>query len=144
MHSFLFLVLSSLTICLLLTPLCRDVFLRAGLVDHPDPFRKRHARPIPRVGGIAIAVAYLGSYALLLLSPLNAGSLLAQHLPMAWKLLPAAGLIFATGLIDDLAGLKPWQKLIGQLMAAGWAYWADQPGANAFYRHVRRECAGCA
>ena len=33
-------------------------------------------------------------------------------------------MIFATGLIDDLIGLKPWQKLAGQLGAAGIAYWA--------------------
>ncbi|MEO7653299.1 MAG: MraY family glycosyltransferase [Bryobacteraceae bacterium] len=124
MQSFLFLVLSSLTICLLLTPLCRDAFLRAGLVDHPDPFRKHHARPIPRVGGIGIVGAYVGAYALLLLSPLNAGSMLAQHLPLVWKLLPAAGLIFSIGLVDDLVGLRPWQKLLGEVIAAGWAYGA--------------------
>ena len=33
-------------------------------------------------------------------------------------------MIFATGLIDDLVGLKPWQKLLGQAGAAGLAYWA--------------------
>ena len=50
--------------------------------------------------------------------------LLTEYLPLAWKMIPAAGLIFAVGLTDDLIGLKPWQKLLGQLGAAGLAYWA--------------------
>ena len=75
------------------------------------------------MGGIPIAIAYVGSFGLLLLSRLNAGSVLGQHLPLVWKLLPAAGLIFATGLIDDLFGLKSWQKLLGQVAAALSAYW---------------------
>ena len=123
MYSFLFLAAISFLICLALTPLCRDVFQRAGLLDHPDQQRKTHARPIPRTGGIPIAIAYVGSFGLLLLSPLNAGSVLEHHLPLVWKLLPAAGLIFATGLIDDLIPLKSWQKLLGQVAAALCAYW---------------------
>jgi UDP-GlcNAc:undecaprenyl-phosphate GlcNAc-1-phosphate transferase len=123
MYSLLFLAASSLLICLALTPLCRDIFKRAGLLDHPDRLRKTHAQPVPRIGGIPIAIAYAGSFLLLLLSPFNAGSILSQHLPLVWKLLPAAGLIFATGLVDDLIGLKPWQKLLGQVAAALCAYW---------------------
>src|SRR5438445_1922925 len=106
MYSFVFLSVMSMLICLTLTPLCRDFFVNAGLLDHPDQGRKLHARPIPRTGGIPIAIAYLGSFVLLLISPLTAGSVLEQHLPLALKLLPAAGLIFFTGLIDDLLGLK--------------------------------------
>jgi len=123
MYSFLFLAAASLVICLALTPLCRDIFLRAGLLDHPDQVRKTHARPIPRIGGIPIAIAYLGSFVFLLLSPFHSGSILEQHLPMVWRLLPAVGLVFATGLIDDLVGLKSWQKLLGQVAAALCAYW---------------------
>ncbi|MBI1791637.1 MAG: undecaprenyl/decaprenyl-phosphate alpha-N-acetylglucosaminyl 1-phosphate transferase [Acidobacteria bacterium] len=33
-----------------------------------------------------------------------------------------AGLVFATGLIDDLRGLKPWQKLVGQTAGAALAF----------------------
>jgi UDP-GlcNAc:undecaprenyl-phosphate GlcNAc-1-phosphate transferase len=32
--------------------------------------------------------------------------------------MPAAILVFAIGLIDDLLGLKPWQKLVGEIIAA--------------------------
>lgn len=122
MYSLLLLASSALLLCLLLTPVCRDAFQRAGLVDHPDQPRKIHLRPIPRVGGIPIALSYVAAYALLLATPLNARSILAQHLPLVWGLLPAAGLVFATGLIDDLWGLRPWEKLAGQVAASVLAY----------------------
>ena len=123
MYSLLFLATASLIICLALTPSCRNVFLRFGLLDQPDQGRKTHVGPIPRTGGIPIAVAYVGSFVLLLLSPLSSGLILEHHLPLVWKLLPAAGLIFAIGLVDDLIGLKSWQKLLGQVAAALLAYW---------------------
>ncbi len=123
MYSFVFLATSSLLICLVLTPLCRNIFRRAGLLDHPDQLRKTHERAVPRMGGVPIAIAYVGSFLLLLLSPFDAGSILVQHMPLVWKLLPAAGLIFATGLLDDLIGLASWQKLLGQVAAALCAYW---------------------
>src|SRR5207253_7022202 len=93
-----------------------------GVLDQPDAGRGLHSSPIPRVGAIAIAISYLAALALLLLSPLRgAGSV---NLPFVWDLMPAAMVIFATGLLDDLFGLSPWQKIFGQLSAAGLAYWA--------------------
>src|SRR5712692_312642 len=138
MYSFLFLAAISSVICLLLTPLCRDIFLRAGLLDQPDHVRKTHAKAIPRIGGIPIAIAYVGSFGLLLVSPFHSGSVLEQYLPLVWKLLPAVGLIFATGLIDDLIGLKSWQKLLGQVAAALCAYWGgvQVPGIAGHLTHT--------
>ena len=106
---------------LVLTPIFRDVFRSYGVVDAPDQGRKIHKYPIPRVGGVALACAYLGAYLLL---PGHVRLLLQPNLGLVVRLAPAAALIFATGLIDDLLGLKPWQKLIGQIGAAGLAYWA--------------------
>jgi UDP-GlcNAc:undecaprenyl-phosphate GlcNAc-1-phosphate transferase len=135
MYSILFLAISSFLICLILTPLVRTWFHRQGVLDHPDEGRKLHSSPIPRVGGIAIALSYLAALALLLLSPLNgAGSV---NLPFVWDLMPAAMVIFATGLLDDLVGLSPWQKIFGQLSAAGLAYWAGVRilGVGGFSAH---------
>ena len=106
--------------CLVLTPIFRDIFRSYGIVDQPDKRRKIHAHPIPRVGGIPIFIAY----AIALYPFSHTPVALANYVPLIQKLAPAATVIFATGLIDDLIGLKPWQKLIGQLGAAGLAYWA--------------------
>ena len=105
----------------ILTPIMRDIFRSYGVVDLPDQGRKAHKYPIPRVGGIAIAIAYTLAF---VLAPAPAGSLLRENLYLVWRLLPAAGVIFATGIIDDLFGLKPWQKLIGQFGGATLAYFA--------------------
>ena len=44
------------------TPIIRDVFRSYNVVDRPG-MRKVHRHPIPRVGGVAIALAYVSSEA---------------------------------------------------------------------------------
>jgi len=118
MYSLLITAVAAFAVSFLLTPLCRNLAVRWGLLDRPDQARKIHARPIPRIGGIPILIAYLASFGLLLLLPLRGAGILREHLDLAGKLLPAVAIVFATGLLDDLYGLKPWQKLAGQLVAA--------------------------
>src|SRR5262245_42452468 len=119
-HSLLWLGCRAFLISLVLTPICRDVFRSYGVVDQPDGTRKVHRYPIPRVGGLAIAISYLVAY--ILVRP-DDGSPLAQQITLVWKLLPGAALAFGIGLLDDLFNLKAWIKLIGQLGAAGLACW---------------------
>lgn len=118
MVSILVLLAISFAVSLALTPICRDAFLRAGLVDRPDAQRKLHGKPIPRVGGIPIAVAYVLSLIAMLVLPLAGRPVLGEHLPAMWRLMPAVLLIFLTGMVDDLYNIGPKQKLAGQLGAA--------------------------
>jgi UDP-GlcNAc:undecaprenyl-phosphate GlcNAc-1-phosphate transferase len=117
-HSLLWLGFRAFIISLVLTPICRDVFRSYGVVDQPDAVRKVHRYPIPRVGGLAIAISYLVAY--VLVRP-EEGSPLAQQLSLVWKLLPGAALAFGIGLLDDLFNLRAWIKLVGQVAAAGLA-----------------------
>jgi UDP-GlcNAc:undecaprenyl-phosphate GlcNAc-1-phosphate transferase len=117
LHSLLWLGFRAFIISLVLTPICRDVFRSYGVVDQPDA-RKVHRYPIPRVGGLAIAVSYLVAY--VLVRP-EEGSPLAQQLSLVWRLLPGAALAFGIGLLDDLFNLRAWIKLLGQIAAAGLA-----------------------
>jgi UDP-GlcNAc:undecaprenyl-phosphate/decaprenyl-phosphate GlcNAc-1-phosphate transferase len=100
-----------------LTPLLRDLAIRLGCVDCPDNDRKLHKVAVPRIGGIPILLAYIGAFAILLLFDTNDSAAVHKALPLVWKLLPAALLVFFTGVLDDLFGLKPWQKLLGQTAA---------------------------
>lgn len=124
MYSLFIVAIASFALAFALTPLCRNLAIRWGAVDRPDQVRKLHARPVPRIGGIPIVVAYLGSFAILLLCSLRAGNMVRSHLDLVWRVFPGAALIFFIGLLDDLAGLRPWQKLIGQTVAGVWAFHA--------------------
>jgi UDP-GlcNAc:undecaprenyl-phosphate/decaprenyl-phosphate GlcNAc-1-phosphate transferase len=121
MYSLLFLGSVSFVLSLFLTPAIRGLFRRWGFADKGS---EGHGHPIPRVGGIAIVISYFAAYLCLLAVPLKAGFIVWGSLNFTLRLLPAAGIIFLTGLVDDLKGLEPWQKLAGQVVAAGAAYWA--------------------
>lgn len=115
----------SLLVSFLLTPFFRDFFGFLVIVDKPDA-RKIHVRPIPRVGGIPLAVSYgLGLFTLIFMQ-WRFHNLVNLHDPtiqLILRLLPAMAIIFTTGLIDDLMGLSPLKKLAGEFVAAGYACW---------------------
>ncbi len=118
MHAQIALGLTAFVLCLISTPLCREVFLHLGIVDHPDEFRKLHRSAVPRVGGIAIAFSYAATLGLLLAFAPHGMQIFIRHKVLLLALLPPACLVFFTGLIDDLIGLKPLQKLAGQALGA--------------------------
>jgi UDP-GlcNAc:undecaprenyl-phosphate GlcNAc-1-phosphate transferase len=110
MRVLLWMSAKAFVLALILTPIIRDIFRAYEVVDRPGN-RKVHAHPIPRMGGIAIAIAYGVS----LFTTAEAGPLMSSA---AWKLVPAAALVFLTGLLDDLFSLKPIVKLAGVVTAA--------------------------
>ena len=120
MNALIWLALVSFGLSLILTPILRDVFRSYGVVDEPDQNRKIHKYPIPRVGGIAVALSYAASFFIVQFRT----GILDEHLVLVWRVLPAACTILGVGIIDDLWGMKPWQKLIGQVAAAGIACWS--------------------
>lgn len=83
---------------------------------------RREFQPIPRVGGIAIAAALLLTGLIFL-----AWSTLSNiPLPPHWQnslifLLPVT-MILLLGVIDDLRGTRPWQKLLVETVAAAIAW----------------------
>lgn len=107
----------STVLSLIFTPIVRYLALRWNLVDLPDDKRKVHKKPIPRVGGVALAAAYFGSCFLVL------GLLSHFHVegPFGFaaieSITPATLLIFLVGLLDDIFTLKAWQKFVVQVVA---------------------------
>lgn len=102
--------LSTLIIAVLITslliPLLKRMALTYNLVDIPNE-RKVHSQPIPRVGGIAIA---LGVFVPLTFWEWRDGFVQAYLL--------SALVLCAFGLADDLRDLSPLWKLVGQAAAA--------------------------
>jgi UDP-GlcNAc:undecaprenyl-phosphate GlcNAc-1-phosphate transferase len=117
-------VFSSLFICFILTPFFRDFFGFLGIVDKPDEERKKHLRPTPRVGGVALVLAYF--VALISLGLGWKQGLFDPHdqsIRLVARLSPSIVLIFLVGLCDDFWGLLPWQKVLAQVAAASYACW---------------------
>ncbi len=103
----------SLLLALFLTPVVRDSIGRLGFLDHPDGKRKRHASPVPRVGGIAIVTAYVATFAIALALPFQYTYVLHDALGNIIPLTLVGSIVFLTGILDDLIGLSAWQKLMG-------------------------------
>ena len=103
---FLSTLLISILIPIALIPVFGSLALRLQLVDLPNE-RKVHSQPIPRIGGIAIAI---GAFIPIVLW-CREGSFVSSYLP-------AALVIVAFGVVDDLRELSARWKLSGQFAAA--------------------------
>jgi UDP-GlcNAc:undecaprenyl-phosphate/decaprenyl-phosphate GlcNAc-1-phosphate transferase len=103
---FLSTLLISILIPIALIPVFSALALRFQLVDLPNE-RKVHKYPIPRIGGIAMAI---GALAPIMFWCLEESFVRA--------FLPAAAVIVAFGIVDDLRDLSPRWKLAGQFGAA--------------------------
>lgn len=90
-----------------LSPLARRWALRIGAVDQPVGGRKIHERPTPRLGGLAIAPAFL----------ITVGLFLAVNRQLL-GLVGGALILLVIGVIDDRRGLSAWTKLVWQIVAA--------------------------
>jgi UDP-GlcNAc:undecaprenyl-phosphate GlcNAc-1-phosphate transferase len=88
-------------------PVLGRIAARWHIVDQPGD-RKVHSAPIPRIGGVAMAVGVL--VAAIMVVPLE--------LPDRYFLI-AAGVLTVFGALDDRFDLDYRAKLVGQLLAAG-------------------------
>jgi UDP-GlcNAc:undecaprenyl-phosphate GlcNAc-1-phosphate transferase len=94
-------------LALYVAPLLMRAALRYGIVDKPKPPLKLHKEPVPYLGGLVVLVAMITALAITF--PFDQRVL---------AILLAASLVVIVGLVDDLGGLTPKDKLIGQLAAA--------------------------
>jgi UDP-GlcNAc:undecaprenyl-phosphate GlcNAc-1-phosphate transferase len=109
--------LGSLLAALALTPLARRAALRFGVVDLPSSPRKIHQGAIPRLGGVAVCLAFLLGVALAALDP-SARARFASELAPVGGLLLGAFAMTAFGVWDDLRGLSYRQKFLAEFAVA--------------------------
>ena len=120
-YPLLFLV--ALLATLLATPLAKCIAQHLGAIDKPDE-RRINKVPIPRMGGIGIALGLVAAVAVQVAGTKLLGwpTVFVPHMQLQgvdYKLLTVAVVIvFLTGAIDDVRNLKPRQKLLGQVLAA--------------------------
>ena len=99
-------LLTAFAVAAAATPAVRALARRFGAVAAPKSDRW-HKAPTAMMGGVAIYIATMAT--LLTVVP---------RTPESWVVIAAGTALFALGLIDDFLHLKPYQKLIGQLLGA--------------------------
>ncbi len=108
-------------VALILTPVIRALVRRRGIVDAPNQ-RRVNTSPVPRGGGVAVVIAFLGIAGGLTLfrgtipSMPGPGGITAGELGAVFGGGALAALI---GAIDDLLDLRARWQLLGQLLLAG-------------------------
>jgi UDP-GlcNAc:undecaprenyl-phosphate GlcNAc-1-phosphate transferase len=99
-------VAAAAALALILTPLNRYVAKRIGMVATPKTDRW-HKQPTAMMGGVAVWLSVVITY-LTFIPPTTYG----------WVVVGASTFLFLVGLTDDLLHIKPYQKLIGQVMGS--------------------------
>jgi UDP-GlcNAc:undecaprenyl-phosphate GlcNAc-1-phosphate transferase len=98
--------LVSFALATALTPVVRGLARRWGFVAKPKTDRW-HKRPTAMMGGVAIWMAVIAT-----------DLALVPHTSAGWVVLGASSFLFLVGLADDWLHIKPYQKLIGQVIGA--------------------------
>ena len=103
-------IISSFLITFYCTPVIIKVAQAKKLYDNPDDERKLHKAPVPSLGGLGI---FLGVFISLALSTeiwFSDASFIYYRTSLV--------LILFLGLKDDILGISPWKKLLGQIVVA--------------------------
>ena len=96
----------SFALAVALTPVVKVLARRFGFVAVPKTDRW-HKKPTAMMGGVAIWLAVILTIVVLV-----------PHTPAGWVIIGAATFLFLVGFVDDWLHIKPYQKLIGQVIGA--------------------------
>lgn len=99
----LYIFLTALFLSLIMVPALRRWAIEKKHFDIPNG-RKVHVRPKPRLGGVAIFIAFL--FAMLVFDDIGR---------QVKGILAGALIVFATGMVDDLYGLSAKKKFLGEI-----------------------------
>jgi UDP-GlcNAc:undecaprenyl-phosphate/decaprenyl-phosphate GlcNAc-1-phosphate transferase len=99
------------------TWLCKKIALKFGVMDKPDGTVKTHTQPIAYLGGIGIFLGFTAGI-LVGITYLEQTEMFSTYLKLLIGILAGASVACFVGLIDDLLNIRPFQKIIGQILAA--------------------------
>ncbi len=121
-------ILVAFMVAAALTPAVRRLAIRLGAVDEPNRARRVHERSTPRMGGLAIGVAFYIAIFVLLMLRTEVGGIFVRHGMSVVALLGGGAIILALGAWDDVRGAGARLKFGVQipvavgLVAAGFSF----------------------
>lgn len=101
----------ALIIALLVTPLVKRLAFFVGAIDKPNE-RKVHTKLMPRLGGLAIYLAFILGF--FIIYPAISGI----DSKLIWGMILGGTIVVLVGALDDRFDLSPRLKLLGQIIAA--------------------------
>ncbi|MBK9519308.1 MAG: undecaprenyl/decaprenyl-phosphate alpha-N-acetylglucosaminyl 1-phosphate transferase [Anaeromyxobacter sp.] len=116
--------ISSTLVGAVATPMVRELAHRYGALDHGLTSRKIHGRPVPRLGGIAIVLAFFAPLAALFFVSSEVGRRFWSDSTTALALFGGGLAIAALGILDDLRGCNAKTKFFVQFAVSAAMYWA--------------------
>lgn len=114
MYNYIMAFFIAIIIAYTLTPYAKKVAYKIGAIDVPKDNRRVHKVPIPRLGGLAIYIAFLTTIILMLV--IGKGVLTINKELVG--ILIGATIIVGVGIIDDAKQISAKYKLLGQILAA--------------------------
>ena len=102
---------SALILGFIFVPLARQLAFKTGIVDKPSTRLKKHKKPVPYLGGLAIYFAFI--------IPVVAAKLIMfGTIKGVIGIVLGATVIMIMGLVDDVKNLSPYIKLAVQFLVA--------------------------
>lgn len=101
-------LLAAAAVAFLATPLVKKMAYKVGAIDVPKDERRMHHEPIPRLGGLAIFIAFL--FTVIIFADIDR---------QIQGMLLGAVMIVILGVLDDILTLKALPKFLVQIAAAG-------------------------
>ena len=105
-HNIFIIVFVTFLVSVLLVPIVKKIAKHIGAMDEPNA-RKVHKIPMPRLGGLAIYIAFLFGY--ILYGPINTQML---------SILIGSFLLIIVGIFDDINSVPAKYKFLVQVIAA--------------------------
>ncbi|HFI0332798.1 TPA: glycosyltransferase family 4 protein [Streptococcus suis] len=110
-------LIATIFMAVVLTPLVRFLALRIGAVDNPNA-RRINKVPMPSAGGLAIFISFAISSLVFLPLIVTRVYFFSTYFEYVFPIVVAGAVIILTGLIDDVRELAPLPKILGILFAA--------------------------
>jgi UDP-GlcNAc:undecaprenyl-phosphate/decaprenyl-phosphate GlcNAc-1-phosphate transferase len=115
---YIYVFYASFIVAYFFTPMMRQVAVYYHVIDRPDANRKMHKEPVAYLGGVAVFLGWMAGLAMSQFVQAHRVDVSLPHLHWPLAIVIGATMVVALGLWDDIHKIKPWMKIVVQVIAA--------------------------